>query len=353
MKNLDLPARIKHGLGRKREASARLKARFVLKLLGLKLQQQTELNYLNVESTSARIINVSNVSKGFELSFHDSKTGTGFQHTFSSRFLITASDVIVNSEKSFIFTADREFLSESSEWPSEQVLIVNRVPRRDPVNVIDSAKLGLANSGYYHWLTEDLPSFLNNESRLPVIEYSGSSRRNREIYDLLSVQTLLVPEWVKVQNLSFTTRGKDIGYLHPKNLEQLRRFRSNWVKTPSMESKKLYISRSKSRRSLPNESNLENFLQEHDYEIIYAEDFSFLEQLQLFSQAASIIGPHGAGLTNAIWADKTRILEIDSAERTNRCFEWQSHVCGHEYTRFSLRGSDLGELISFLRGWLR
>jgi capsular polysaccharide biosynthesis protein len=213
--------------------------------------------------------------------------------------------------------------------------------------------MGLANSGYYHWLTEDLPSFLINNSKLPILEYSESNSRNREIYKILNFQTTLVPEWVVVQNLSFTTRGKDLGYLHPEYMSVLKRFALEQIGARPKGTKKLYISRTKSRRSLPNEQKLEVFLETHGYEIIYSEEHSFSDQVRLFSEATSIIAPHGAGLTNALWADKARILEIDSSDRINRCFEWQSKVCNHEFTRFRLRTQELDGLLKFLQSWLR
>jgi capsular polysaccharide biosynthesis protein len=163
----------------------------------------------------------------------------------------------------------------------------------------------------------------------------------------------LVPEWVVVKNLSFTTRGKDLGYLHPEYMRVLKRFASEQIRAHPKGKRKLYVSRTKSRRSLPNERILEVFLETQGYEIIYSEEHSFPDQVRLFSEATSIIAPHGAGLTNALWADKARILEIDSSNRINRCFEWQSKVCNHEYTRFRLRTQDLDGLLKFLKTWLR
>ena len=352
MIKLDLQARIKHGMQRRKDASLRLRKKIALKLLRIDIQALTELNYLELDSSNSAVVSSQSLADGFELIFSNSDVKLDFSHFFPRRRIITASQVFVNSEKSHVYNMNKKLIIESSEWPPEIVLIFNSRPPRKSMPVIDVGRLGLPNSGYYHWLTEDLPSFLNNESKLPVLAYSGSNNLNLEVYGLLGLHPQFVPEWIKVNKCSFTSRGRDLGYLHPHNLETLKFFESKLINTPAQGTRNIYISRSRSRRALPGEQELELYLQNKDYEIIFAEEYSFVEQIKLFSEAKSIISPHGAGLANAIWANKSRILEIDSAPQVNRCFEWQSNVCGHEYTRFNLETRQLSQLFKFLDSWL-
>jgi hypothetical protein len=352
MKNLDLIARIKHGLSRRKDASVRLRTKILLGLLRIDLQKQTEINYLGFELNPVRNLSASVVTQGIELSFNAVDSMNFIHHSFAQRYQICTENLLVDAEKSLVFNAEGKFLSESSEWPAEQVLLYNNKPPKPPFETIEYGRLGLSNSGYYHWLTEDLPSFLVNNSTRPILEFLESNNRNREVYEILGSHTLTVPKWVSVQNLSFTTRGRDLGYLHPENLKVLRSFTAGYVdKAPNVE-RKLYVSRSKSRRSLPDEESLERFLQSHGYEVIFSEHFSFIDQVKLFSEATSIIAPHGAGLTNALWSNAAQVLEIDTAKRANRCFEWQSKVCGHEYTRYKLQSGELEGLFKFLRNWM-
>ena len=47
------------------------------------------------------------------------------------------------------------------------------------------------------------------------------------------------------------------------------------------------------------------------FEIIYAEELKFSEQVDLFSEASFVVAPHGAGLTNICFMEKgTRLVEI-------------------------------------------
>lgn len=351
MKKLDLLARLKHGFNRKEDAFLRLRIKFVFKLFRVKIFKYTELNYLGYNNSTTEVVASKVNAARNQISFPDSITLTNFSHDFSDRFSLTTERVIVNAEKSLVYNDKRELLSDSTEWPPEHVLAFTKSPPNKISSHVDFGRLGLANSGYYHWLTEDLPTFLNNDSDLPVLEFVKSNTRNREVYKQLGLSTILVPEWISVNSLSFSTRGRDLGYLHPSNLYTLKAFAGSIVRSTNHNNRKIYISRSKSRRSIPNEMLLEGYLKSIGYEIVYAEDFSFLEQIKIFSQARTIIAPHGAGLTNAIWSEGARIMEICSAWDLNRCFEWQSKICGHDYTRVVYGDLIPDELIKFIDSW--
>ena len=66
--------------------------------------------------------------------------------------------------------------------------------------------------------------------------------------------------------------------------------------------RRLYITRRTARRRVINESELEPILARYGFEVVEAENLSLAEQIQLFSQAEAIAGPHGAGLTNIVFA---------------------------------------------------
>ena len=351
MKKLDLLARLKHGFNRKEDALLRLRIKFLLKLFRVKIFKYTELNYLGYSNSTTEVVASKVNASRNQISFPDSITMTNFSHDFSDRFSLTTERVIVNAEKSLVYNDKRELLSDSTEWPPEHVLAFTKSPPNKIASHVDFGRLGLANSGFYHWLTEDLPTFLNNDSDLPVLEFVKSNTRNRDVYKQLGLSTILVPEWISVNSLCFSTRGQDLGYLHPSNLQILKVFADSIVQSATQGNGKIYISRSRSRRSIPNEILLEEYLKSAGYEIIFAEDYPFLEQIKIFSQARTIIAPHGAGLTNAIWSNGARILEICGAWDLNRCFEWQSKICGHDYTRFVYQELNPHELVKFIDSW--
>ena len=80
--------------------------------------------------------------------------------------------------------------------------------------------------------------------------------------------------------------------------------------------RKLYLSRGDSRRRRwLNENDIIDLLKPYGYEVILAGELSLREQAQLFSEAISIIGPHGAAMTNAIFtSSKAHLVECFSGD---------------------------------------
>ncbi len=342
---------MKHGLHRPKDAILRLRIKLLLYIFGIDFFKYTELNYLGFNDSATRVVLLKKSLLQDEIDFSDSMMLANFNHAFSDRFALTIENVIVNTEKSLVYNDRRKLISESSEWPPEQILAFSQKPPKRIASQIDAGRMGLANSGFYHWLTEDLPVFLSIDSDIPVLEFEKSNTRNAEVYKHLGLSTIRVPDWIRVKSLSFSTRGRDLGYLHPANLKILKTFSSSIVQPSNKTERKIYVSRSRSRRSIPNEIRVENYLKSIGYEILFSEDLPFLEQIKIFSQAKSIIAPHGAGLTNAIWSNNARVLEICGTEELNRCFEWQSKVCGHDYTRFEYGRLTIDKLINFIDSW--
>ena len=79
------------------------------------------------------------------------------------------------------------------------------------------------------------------------------------------------------------------------------------------------ISRKKTtqRRIINTDIILEKYI-DKDFEIVFLEDLSFVEQMQLFRNAGIIIATHGAGLTNLIFCEKPIIVEFFPTNRYNR-----------------------------------
>jgi capsular polysaccharide biosynthesis protein len=78
--------------------------------------------------------------------------------------------------------------------------------------------------------------------------------------------------------------------------------------------KAFYISRNGGPRSILNEEEIIQSLKAYDITVVKAETLSLRQQIELFSEAGLIIGPHGAGIQNALWAPRgCRVLEMVNA----------------------------------------
>ena len=330
MTTKDLYMRIRHAQNRRGDALRRLARRAILRIIGVDFSKQTEIQYVELGHNNSQIISKIEVAQAKEVKFLTPYSS--FRHNFDSKFIVEMSDVLVNTETNHIYVSEQtkgryKLLKESSNWPIERVLVNSEKPKWKSVQKVSNAALGLSNNGFYHWLSEDLPDFLHIRQDLPVLSYKKTKISNLQLIKLLERESIQCEKWVFVEKLTFVTKGQDLGYLHPASAKVLKDFRFKIVESEQTKSEKIYISRSKSRRSVLNEKVIEDYLFNRGFRIIYAEDLTFSQQVESFSGAKFVIGIHGAGLTHALWSEKCKLIELMPLNRVNRCFEWQTLIC--------------------------
>ena len=111
---------------------------------------------------------------------------------------------------------------------------------------------------------------------------------------------------------------------------------SDWLKTTlrsynqTVENrnfpKKIYIDRSdsisntKALRSITNEDEVKNIVQEFGFKILTLSNYTFTEQAKLFSEASIIAGLHGAGFANFCFCEPgTKVIELKSKTSGKVC----------------------------------
>ncbi|WP_242918161.1 glycosyltransferase family 61 protein [Pontibacter liquoris] len=83
---------------------------------------------------------------------------------------------------------------------------------------------------------------------------------------------------------------------------------------PGSRKRRLYISRAAAKtRRLLNELELLALLARYGFDVVRAEELSYQQQVQLFFEAEVVIGPHGAGMTNVLFAAQCQVLEFHPA----------------------------------------
>ncbi len=99
---------------------------------------------------------------------------------------------------------------------------------------------------------------------------------------------------------------------------------------------KIYISRKNSfHRSLINEDDVEKLFERYGFEIIYAEDHSLEDQIDMFSNASVVAGPHGAGLSNIVFCKRlSKLFELFSPRYSPDCFEKISKIMRADYLSY-------------------
>jgi capsular polysaccharide biosynthesis protein len=106
---------------------------------------------------------------------------------------------------------------------------------------------------------------------------------------------------------------------------------------------RLYVSRADaSDRRVRNEDTLLAALDHYGFDRIVPGEHPFVEQVVRFANAEMILGPHGAGLTNMIFAEETTLIELFGSYQ-NACFFTLARGMGHEYASVTCRpeGEDL------------
>lgn len=185
-------------------------------------------------------------------------------------------------------------------------------------------------AGYYHWLLEVLPNFMSAIERYPgatVLLHAESPSYIKEALALLlgdGFESRLIESDrpIRANRIAMPQFEAYSGFVR---LEDLDKLRNSFLcqdeilyKCPS----RFYISRSRTKkRRIGNEREIEKELRREDVEIIYPEQMTFRQQIELFSHANEIIAPHGAGLANLVWAKShSRVLEIFPDQFFNDCY---------------------------------
>jgi len=176
--------------------------------------------------------------------------------------------------------------------------------------------------GYFHWVADCLTKVQH------LVRHSDETSRT---------PTLLVepdpPQW-KVDSLEVVLDGEFAwgewgggvmsfdelvvpslprtgDYVSTESLQWLRRRVRNGVDGGSGHPERIYISRRDAdSRYIVNEEEVLERLGEFGFSDYCLETLSFEEQVRLFENAEIVVGPHGAGFSNTIFAENADVLEV-------------------------------------------
>ncbi len=262
-----------------------------------------------------------------------------------ARFVATAEDTVLGDLQALADVADPE-----NHWSLRQKRL--RLPRR----LQGTAVLLAAASGnnYFHWMTESLPRlhllekagwkvgevdcYLINELQQPFHQQSlallgikPSRLRRCAKTEVLQVGKLVVPVLAAP---SGCCPGWALAFLRNRLLPSAR----------PAPPQRLFISRRQAaRRRIWNELELENALHELGFRTLYLETMPLMEQIANFASACLIVAPHGAGLSNLVFAPRhAALLELFAPAYVNECYRHIASLLGIRYSR--LNGQPAGKI---------
>jgi len=291
--------------------------------------------------SSNKIEVLKNYSNSFvyETTNLQTKQMEGYYHP--PRSILRAQDVQIDSQTGIVFQSNFKAIAESSAWP-QLWLTINSIPRP-----LFPKKLGLRtgtkyilfpSNGFYHSIIEDLPAFLfqlRSSGGAEILVYKESNLWIIEILDFLNAEYIKIPRFVSMDSFEFPQKNGSTGWPHPEDIRILRDVFQGSASTMST-TRKVYVSRLKSSRSPSFEARLESDLKSNGWEIVYAENESFLSQIEIFSSASVIAGVHGAGLSGMVWMKNgSKVIEL-SPSRYVPCYTRLADICDLNYLRIEI-----------------
>jgi hypothetical protein len=234
---------------------------------------------------------------------------------------------------------------EESTWPStwlenDRALASLKLPEVEKLQGSFYTIASLYSEGYWHWMLEALPRLFAIQSLqiddLRLIVTGSLNRWQKESLDLMGFGSLVVipleNRYLELEFLYFPSYVGTPGNPQ-KHVSEWMRDRFLGGSSLKRRDRRLYITRrAAGRRRLVNESEFEPILREYGFEIVEAAHLSLKAQVELFSEAEAVAGPHGAGLTNILFSPSgCKILELFNPKYVMANYYAEADMLGHEY----------------------
>jgi capsular polysaccharide biosynthesis protein len=197
---------------------------------------------------------------------------------------------------------------------------------------------------YYHWHCDVLPRLLWALPRLDadvkVIlppNLTEWQKRSLELIGLSPQRCVSFNSkrpW-KVEQFVYASPMAMTGDQEPESLLQVRDVirKKLGCDIARPGARKLYLARTNAHaRGVVNEAELLPLLAARGFETVDCGALDYDSQVKLFSEAGTVVGPHGAAFTNLLWAAPgARVLEIFEPGSVRRCYWSMSSILGHKH----------------------
>lgn len=187
--------------------------------------------------------------------------------------------------------------------------------------------------GYYHFFTEVLPSVLEINKPHPI--YCQGSSFAIPVFRWFDIPNEVLFRKIPSVSVKYIYEQPYIecGSPSPQKITLLRTIIQ--TKLTFTRTKGILIYRREAYRRILNHDAVFTMLQQvfPHLEWVTFDVGSISDTATLFSQAAIIVGPHGAGLTNMVFSKSgIHIVEFMPVKNPNLCYWHLSELLGHVYT---------------------
>jgi len=274
-------------------------------------------------------------------------------------------DVFLHVEE--VGGSPERFLFKNGQMLDYPYLLLTRSRRNLRIGVSTCAEIKSVERGidllhfttsYYHWLVDGVPRILDliddgiDFDRYPLL-LPPLEQFQRQLLEILGigpdrhVVTVGKDDWCHVDECICPTLrfplaapGLDDYWTQPDG-DTLRRIRDRILdRLPepaagSAKPSRIYISRAKAaRRNLTPESEdaVRSILESEGFQTVFLEDLAWAEQVRLLSGAEYVVGLHGAGLANILFAKNCTLLELQDPLQARAYFAVLARELNMNYT---------------------
>ncbi len=183
---------------------------------------------------------------------------------------------------------------------------------------------------YYHWLCEPILRLWMVKDKLKdlvlilpdIYKNTDFIMGSLEPFKIKNIFFIPAQKSLYIKKLCMPQIKPIVHSYHIQELTEIRQFYLNYViKEKNINinlGERLYISRRKAtRKKINNEEEIENILVKYNFKIINNEEYDFLQQVAIFSNAKYLISIHGAGLTNMIFMKENAHIFEFHKKKTN------------------------------------
>ena len=198
--------------------------------------------------------------------------------------------------------------------------------------------------GYFHWLADSLTRLytIREEAQaltllLPHMHASlGFVLPSLAPFGVRDVRFVGADETLRCERLVVPMHTAPSGHYDEEILGGVRRLLLDAYGAPfsADEGERLYISRGRAlKRRIANEDEVATVVRGFGFRVVYAEEHTFEEQVEMASSARFLVSNHGAGLTNMLFArEGGRVLELrHQKDNVNNCYFTMASALGLEY----------------------
>jgi capsular polysaccharide biosynthesis protein len=186
---------------------------------------------------------------------------------------------------------------------------------------------------YFHWMLDYLPKLVLLPDRGKLIVSAALPAALYETLLAAGISTDQVEPFdgghLIVDELHIASFPGRTGNPPPWALQWLQ---ETFAPSSGDRRRRIYVSRSDApARRVVNEDEVIAALEPEGFEVVVPGELAFVDQMRVFSEAAVVVGPHGAGLTNMFASRDAQILELFDKRYVNPCFYAIADALGHEY----------------------